>query len=111
MAYLHPNRNPQQRGNYTYILLEKEKKKRTESVPKEGPHCKVSLVLKISEDGEAILSQQAVKLPLCHRLVILSLVPRILQGHTEDNNTFSIHHHVAAHLTLHDSLQIGRAHV
>ncbi|KAM6600271.1 hypothetical protein CsatA_019880 [Cannabis sativa] len=49
--------------------------------PKESSHGKLPLVLNITRDWESILSEQAIKLPFRHHLIVASRVPWVVQRH------------------------------
>jgi hypothetical protein len=51
--------------------------------PKEGSHGELPLLGDISSDRQAVLIQEAVKLPLRHALVVTLFEPRIVQRHLE----------------------------
>lgn len=51
--------------------------------PEEGADGEGALVLEVAIDGEAVLGEEAVELPLGHPLVVLLPVPRVVQRHLE----------------------------
>lgn len=51
--------------------------------PEEGAHGEAPLVVDVAGHGEAVLPEEAVELPLRHRLVVGSGVARVVQWHPE----------------------------
>jgi len=51
--------------------------------PEEGSHSEGALVVDGAGDGQAVLGEEAVELPLGHGLVVLPTVPRVVQRHLE----------------------------
>jgi hypothetical protein len=60
--------------------------------PEKRAHGKIALGTDISNDRQAVLSQEAIELPLRHRLVIVRCVPGVVQGHLEASNYFLFPH-------------------
>lgn len=51
--------------------------------PEEGAHGESALLVDGAGDGQAVLGEEAVELPLGHGLVVLPAVPRVVQRHLE----------------------------
>ena len=51
--------------------------------PEEGAHGKAALLIDVAVDGEAVVGEEAVELPLGHGLVVVPGVPRVVQRHLE----------------------------
>jgi hypothetical protein len=51
--------------------------------PEEGAYGEGALLVDCAGDGQAILGEEAVELPLGHGLVVLPAVPRVVQRHLE----------------------------
>lgn len=49
--------------------------------PKESSHCKLSLLVSISDNRKAILVKQAIELPCRHVLIVTLFVPGIVEWH------------------------------
>lgn len=58
--------------------------------PEEGAHGKLPLVLDIADRRKAVLPEEAVELPLRHRLIVSFGIPGIVQWHLEATRASSV---------------------